>query len=136
MVWIRKFISPLRLPAASVAFVQVGLGAVTALALAPVFSTGAVHLNVPIVVAMLGLGCLSTGMAYLWNTQIIAGWGATIGSSVTYLTPVVGVVAGALVLGESLTWHQPLGALIIVAGVVLSRSKPRTRSPGQRVNAY
>ncbi|WP_201293251.1 DMT family transporter [Arthrobacter zhaoguopingii] len=135
MVWIRKFISPLRLPAASVAFVQVGLGAVTTLALAPVFSTGPARLNLPIAVAMLGLGCLSTGMAYLWNTQIIAGWGATIGSSVTYLTPVVGVVAGATILGESLTWHQPLGALIIVAGVVLARSKPRARSVGQRVSS-
>jgi drug/metabolite transporter (DMT)-like permease len=127
LVWIRKFISPRQLPAVSVAFVQVGLGAAVTLVLAPLFSTGPVHLDMPVVVAMLGLGCLSTAMAYVWNTQLVAGWGATIGSSVTYLTPVVGVIAGVIILGESLTWHQAVGALIIVAGVILSRSKPRNR---------
>ncbi len=132
LVWMRKFISPLRLPAASVAFVQVGLGAAVTVAIAPLFAAGRVYLDLPIVVAMLGLGCLSTGMAYVWNTQIVAGWGATIGSSVTYLTPLVGVVAGVSILKETLTWHQPLGALIIVAGVVLSRTKPRNRAGLER----
>lgn len=124
-VWIRKYISPLQLPAASVALVQVGLGALITLLAAPILSLSPVTLSVPVVFSMLCLGCLSTGMAYVWNTQIVAGWGATIGSSVTYLTPLVGVIAGVLILNESLTWHQPLGALIIIGGVILSRSKPK-----------
>lgn len=126
-VWIRRFISPLGLPAASVAFVQVGLGAAVALVLAPFTALQPVTLDVSVVLSILALGALSTGLAYIWNTQIVAGWGATSAASVTYLTPVVGVIAGVLVLGETFSWNQPAGGALVVLGVVL------TKWPVQRV---
>ena len=122
-VWLRRFISPLGLPAAPVAFLQVGLGAVVVLIAAPFTALQPITLTPGIVFSMLVLGALSTGLAYLWNTQVIAGWGATAASSVTYLTPVVGVIAGILVLGESPSWNQPVGGFIIIAGVALSRQR-------------
>ncbi|GAB3532281.1 DMT family transporter [Arthrobacter tecti] len=120
-VWIRRFISPLGLPAASVAFGQVGLGAVVVLVLTPFTALQPVSLSAPVVLAVLALGALSTGLAYIWNTQIVAGWGATSAASVTYLTPLVGVLAGVLVLGERFNWNQPVGGALVVLGVVLTK---------------
>ena len=78
---------------------QVVLGAVVVLVIAPFTALQPVRLDLPVVLSVLVLGALSTGLAYIWNTQIVAGWGATSAASVTYLTPVVGVIAGVLVLG-------------------------------------
>jgi hypothetical protein len=36
---------------------------------------------------------------------------------VTYLPPVVAAVAGVTLLGEHLSWNQPVGGLIVLAGV-------------------
>lgn len=51
--------------------------------------------------------------AFVWNTNVVAGWGATNASTVTYLTPLVGVVLGVLVLAETVAWNQPVGALVV-----------------------
>ncbi|WP_326641195.1 DMT family transporter [Streptosporangium sp. NBC_01755] len=88
------------------------------LALSPLLATGPVHLDLPVVASMAALGILGTGLAYIWNTTVIARWGATAASTVTYLTPLVGVVLGVLVLGEALTWNQPLGAVVVVVGIM------------------
>jgi drug/metabolite transporter (DMT)-like permease len=119
-----------------VAFVQVGLGAVVALVLAPFTALQPVGLDLPVVLSILALGALSTGLAYIWNTQIVAGWGATSASSVTYLTPVVGVIAGVLVLGETFSWNQPIGGALVVLGVVLTKLPAgRSRRDGRRPSA-
>lgn len=123
-VHLRRTIAPRRLPAVSVATVQVGLGAVVVLALAPLVATSPVTLSPGVVFGMLALGGLGTGLAYVWNTNVVAGWGATNAATVTYLTPVVGVALGALVLGETITWNQPLGAAVVVLGIAVSRHRP------------
>lgn len=66
---------------------------------------------------------LGTGLAYVWNTNVVSSWGATNASAVTYLTPVVGVVLGIVVLGEGLSWNEPLGALIVIAGIAVSQGR-------------
>ncbi|GAB3546123.1 DMT family transporter [Arthrobacter tumbae] len=133
-VWIRRFISPLGLPAASVAFVQVGLGAVVALVLAPFTALQPMTLTPPVVLSVIALGALSTGLAYIWNTEIVAGWGATSAASVTYLTPVVGVIAGVLVLDESFSWNQPAGGVLVVLGVVMTKMPLRRIRRAPRPN--
>jgi drug/metabolite transporter (DMT)-like permease len=35
--------------------------------------------------------------------------------------PVVATVAGVLVLGEHLRWNEPVGALVVIAGVAVSQ---------------
>jgi drug/metabolite transporter (DMT)-like permease len=40
---------------------------------------------------------------------------------VTYLVPVVATLLGILVLGESLHWNQPVGALIVLLGVAVAQ---------------
>ncbi|WP_253831020.1 DMT family transporter [Prauserella aidingensis] len=124
-VYLRRFVSPLGLPAASVATVQVGIGAVALLVAVPMIDDHPVSPSPGVVASMITLGVFGTGLAYVWNTNIVAGWGATAASSVTYLTPVIGVALGAVILDETVTWNQPIGAALVIAGIVIGRRQPR-----------
>ena len=73
--------------------------------------------------AMLALGILGSGFAYIWNFSIIAAAGSSIASSVTYLTPVVAVFVGWLFLGETIAWHEPIGALLVILGAAISQGR-------------
>ena len=77
---------------------------------------------------MVALGVFGTGIAYVWNVRIIAAWGAANASAVTYLTPVVGVLLGVLVLGEPVSWNQPAGAiLLVVLGILAAHGRLKAR---------
>ena len=73
--------------------------------------------------AMLALGILGSGFAYIWNFSIIAAAGSSIASSVTYLTPIVAVFVGWLFLGEVIVWHEPVGALLVILGAAVSQGR-------------
>jgi len=75
------------------------------------------------VFAMLALGILGSGFAYIWNFSIIAAAGSSIASSVTYLTPVVAVFVGWLFLGEVIVWHEPVGAMLVILGAAVSQGR-------------
>lgn len=83
-VYLRRFISPLGLPTVAVTTVQVSIGAVLMLLAAPFVATTPVHLTWPVVLSVTALGVVGTGLAYVWNTNVVAGWGATKASTVTY----------------------------------------------------
>jgi len=81
-----------------------------------------------VVLAMLGLGCLGTGIAYILNFTVVTRAGGTVASTVTYLTPVVAVGVGVGLLGENLRWNEPLGAAVVVLGAALAKGRlTRTR---------
>ncbi|HEX6857562.1 MAG TPA: EamA family transporter [Streptosporangiaceae bacterium] len=63
------------------------------------------------------------------NYQIITSEGATIASTVTYLLPVVAIVLGVLVLGESVTLIVRTGFALVLAGVALTRRRVKAVSP-------
>ncbi|MBJ7286334.1 MAG: DMT family transporter [Candidatus Nanopelagicus sp.] len=73
--------------------------------------------------AMLALGILGSGVAYIWNFSIIAAAGSSIASSVTYLTPVVAIIVGWVFLGEALSWFEPVGALLVIIGAATSQGR-------------
>ena len=73
--------------------------------------------------AMLALGILGSGIAYIWNFSIIAAAGSSIASSVTYLTPVVAIIVGWVFLGEALSWYEPVGALLVIIGAAISQGR-------------
>jgi len=73
--------------------------------------------------AMLALGILGSGIAYIWNFSIIAAAGSSIASSVTYLTPVVAIIVGWVFLGEALSWFEPVGALLVIIGAATSQGR-------------
>ena len=74
------------------------------------------------------LGALGTGFAYVWNFRVTSVVGSAIASTVTYLSPVVAVIAGWLILHESIQLSTLLGAAIILfsAAIVQKRIKPET----------
>lgn len=127
MTYLRRFVTPLRLPAETVAAGQVGAAAVVMLLLSPVIARTPVMLSTSVVVAIVLLGTVGTGIAYVWNTKVVGAWGAQRASTVTYLTPVVGVALGMAVLDERLEWYEPVGGALVVIGVVVAQGALRRR---------
>ena len=75
------------------------------------------------IIAMLCLGIFGSGFAYIWNFSVTAAAGSAIGSTVTYITPVVAVIVGWLYLNEAIAWHEPVGALVVIIGALLSQGR-------------
>ena len=73
------------------------------------------------IAALLILGIIGTGLAYVLNYRIITDDGPVLASTVTYLLPVVAVVAGAVVLDEPVTSQLLLGVIVVLVGVGLTR---------------
>jgi drug/metabolite transporter (DMT)-like permease len=66
--------------------------------------------------SVLGLGVLSTGIAFILYYRLIADVGPVRAMTVTLLVPVFGVFWGVLLLGERLTPGRILGGAIILLG--------------------
>ncbi|MFJ6833925.1 DMT family transporter [Streptomyces sp. NPDC091209] len=75
--------------------------------------------------AIAALGALGTGLAMLVQYGIVAEVGPTTAQMVTYFIPVIATAAGVAILGESLAWSTPVGAVIVLAGAALTQAKPR-----------
>lgn len=77
--------------------------------------------------ALLLLGTLNTFIAYILYYWIIQQLGASRASMVTYVTPAVALVLGAVVLNEIIDWRLLVGAALILSGigVVNVRLSPR-----------
>jgi drug/metabolite transporter (DMT)-like permease len=129
--YLRKFVSPREVPALTVAFVQVTSGAVVMVVATPWIAGSAPRLTPSVVVSMIVLGAVCTGLAYIWNTNVVGAWGAANGAAVTYVTPIVGVVLGILVLEEPLSWNQPVGAVLVITGILAAHGRltPNSRTP-------
>jgi len=69
--------------------------------------------------AVLVLGIVGTGIAMSFQYDVVRAAGPTVGSSVTYLIPIVSVSLGVLILGERLQWPQFVGAAIVLGAAVL-----------------
>lgn len=121
----RRFLSGRPIAATTFAFLQVGMGGAVMLLLTPLLAVGPVRLDVAIVLCLAVLGIAGTGLAYVWNIGVIRDWGPTNASTVTYVTPVVGVVLGVLILSEPLTWNEPVGAFVVMAGILLAQGRVR-----------
>ncbi len=120
-LYMRRFLAGASSDSITIAAMQLSVASVLMLLAAPVIAGGAIALSAPVVLSMLALGILGSGIAYIWFTTIIRAWGAARASTVTYLTPVVGVAFGALFLGEGVHWNEPLGGAIVVLGIVASQ---------------
>ena len=68
---------------------------------------------------VIGLAALSTALAYIVFFQILRRSGATNVMLVTLLIPVTAILLGYLVLGEQISPHEILGALVIGSALLL-----------------
>lgn len=123
--YIRRFISPREVSATASAFLNIGLAAVVMVLLTPIVAWHPISFSWPVLLSLLALGALGTGVVYIWNMNVLRAWGPTVTSGVTYVTPVVGVALGILVLGEHLTWNEPVGALVVIVGILLTQQRVR-----------
>ncbi|WP_281349503.1 DMT family transporter [Microbacterium rhizomatis] len=133
LAYMRRFVSNTGMSALVFSFLNIGLGAAVMVALTPVLVVEPVTLSPSIVAAVVALGCLGTGVAYIWNQNTLRAWGPTRASTVTYITPIVGVALGMIVLGEPLSWNEPVGVLVVFAGILLAQN--RLRRARSRVTA-
>jgi drug/metabolite transporter (DMT)-like permease len=79
------------------------------------------------IAAVIWLGLLGSGVAYLCYFTILQLWGATRTSTVAYLLPVWGIVLGAIVLSEPVTLNRVAGTVLVIAGIALVNSGPAVR---------
>ncbi|MCX4402210.1 DMT family transporter [Streptomyces sp. NPDC059837] len=91
----------------------------------PVFTTLPSRFPVVPLLAIATLGALGTGLAMLVQYGIVAEVGPTTAQMVTYFIPVIATAAGVAILGESLSWSTPVGAVIVLAGAALTQARPR-----------
>ena len=73
--------------------------------------------------AILWLGLLGSGVAYLFVFRLFAHWGATRTTLVAYLLPVVGIVLGYVFLQEPVDGRLIIGTALVIAGVGLVNSR-------------
>jgi drug/metabolite transporter (DMT)-like permease len=82
------------------------------------------------VLSMVALGAGGTGVAYVLNYDLIRRAGAQVASTVTYVVPLFATVLGVAVLGEDLSWNQPVGAAVVLVGVALTQDRLSRRRRG------
>ena len=74
--------------------------------------------------ALAALGIVNTGLAYWLFYLLIDAAGAATAAVITYVMPVVALLLGVGVLGESLTTGAVAGLILIALGAWLATSRP------------
>lgn len=75
--------------------------------------------TVGIMAAVLALGVLCSGIAYILYFKLIEEVGTTSALTVTFLNPMFGILWGAIFLHEVIGWHTLLGSAIVLVGTAL-----------------
>ena len=129
-VYLRRMLKTTEFAPVAFTFAQISFGFVSVLVLAvPSGLFAPAEFNWVALGAVAVLGAIGTGIAYVWNNQVVSAWGSVRASMVTYVTPVVGVLLGTLLLGEAFSWNEPLGMLVLFAGIALAQGMfTRTRA--------
>ncbi|MFH1184967.1 MAG: DMT family transporter [Chloroflexota bacterium] len=77
-------------------------------------------------IALLWLGILGSGFAFILAYYLIHAIGPTRTTMVTFLFPLGGVILGVGFLGEQLTWQLLAGALLIIASLAVANLRTRS----------
>ncbi|MGH2416785.1 MAG: DMT family transporter, partial [Candidatus Limnocylindria bacterium] len=111
------------------ALFQVGFALVMVGVLALLFER---PLDIPMradaILAIIWLGLLGSGAAYLVFFRLLGRWGATRTSLVAYLLPVYGIVLGALVLNEPVDLRLIVGTVLVIVGIALVNARWGSRA--------
>ena len=84
-----------------------------------------VDLDWTIVGSLLALGVLGTGLAYIWNINVLRAWGPTGTSTVTYVTPVVGSRSAFCCSASGSAGTSPWAQLLVLLGILLAQGRLR-----------
>jgi drug/metabolite transporter (DMT)-like permease len=69
--------------------------------------------------AALALGVLCSGIAYILYFKLIDDVGPTSALTVTFISPLFGILWGVIFLNETVGWYTVVGAAIVIAGTAL-----------------
>jgi len=119
-VYAKKYIIPLKIPAAALTTYQLGIG-LALLAIATDYKgIGNIWTDLHASIGLaVGLGLLGTGGAYIIYYFIVEKLGAVTASSVSYIPPVIALMIGAIIVGEPIKFADFLATFIIFIGVFL-----------------
>lgn len=98
----------------------------------PIFTLAPATVPLKVIVSVIVLGAVGTGIAYILNYSIIRDAGPTMATTVAYIIPLFSTAAGVLVLGEPLSWYEPVGAVVVIVGVAVSQGRVRLVSTRPR----
>ncbi len=120
--YVRKNITPLGYATEVSVLGQIGTASLTLL---PVYLlSGPLITSDPTLIAIVSiviLGALGSGVAYLLFYKVLDVVGSAIAASVTYITPIIAVVLGVVLLNEQLHWYEPVGGIIVILGAAISQ---------------
>ncbi|MGH2753665.1 MAG: DMT family transporter [Actinomycetota bacterium] len=108
---------------------------VVALALTAIpgaFGASNSHFEWASLAAMIPLGCLGTGLAFVWLTTLIGRVGAARGSVTIYFVPLLAIALGVVLRDEDVSPISLVGVVLVLAGAFLAS---RTQTIRQRENA-
>ncbi|MFE9856171.1 DMT family transporter [Streptomyces sp. NPDC005780] len=139
-IYVRRTLAGSGSSALSLTGSQLFLGTVQLALVTPLFTSAPDAFPLWPTLSVVALGALGTGLAVLLQYGLVTEVGPTTAQMVTYFIPVIATAAGVAVLGEQLSWNTPVGALVVLAGAALTRSRPRgsrapappDRAPGPR----
>ena len=123
-VYMRRYLSSTTYSSLALSVGQLLAGTVQLALVLPFATRLPQHLPARALLAVFALGAFGTGFAYVLHYGLIRLSGATVASMVTYFIPIVSIAIGVIGLGEQLAWNAPVGAVIIVAGALWSRTPP------------
>ena len=69
--------------------------------------------------SLIYLGVVATGFAWWLRFKILANNGIVFQTQVAYLIPIFGVIFGALILNEQITWKVLVSLIIIMSGIYI-----------------
>lgn len=122
---IAKYISPKNYPPVALATIQVTIAATVLLPTFIIYGFNSYDFSIAPIAAILVIGIFSTGFAFAWNYRIVSLVGSSVAATVNFISPIVSVIAGVLVLHEPLTWNEPVGGIIVIIGNAITQ---RSRS--------
>ena len=121
----RRFLSGRPESGVALAAAQLSLATVMLAIIAPFVAAPSLRIDASTVAAILVLGLLCSGVAYVLMYAIVRAAGAGTFSTVTYVIPVISTALGVIALGEPLSWNEPVGAVIVLIAMAFSsRSAP------------
>jgi len=118
---IAKYIAPKKYPPVALATIQVTIAALVLLPTFILYGFNSYDFSVAPIFAISIIGIFSTGFAFAWNYRIVALVGSSVAATVNFVSPIVAVVAGVIVLNEPLTWNEPIGGVIVILGNAITQ---------------
>jgi len=126
-VYAKRYLTP-SVPALAMATIQLGIAFLVSTPLALV-ADGLPQwdrLTPSVVAASLTLGAIGTGLAFLLYYLLIERVGATNATMITYITPVIGIIAGGVFLDEPIEATLLVGGAGIILGIWVAQGGRRS----------